>query len=135
MKPLLAAALAALALATGCNSDKPTDHGNGTPIPVGGGVVAKGDVAGTFSMVGGPYPGLARKLSGRIDIHSGSPTGRLEASVRTAKDGSFTASVPPGRYWLVGRSRHVTGVGCPGVHPVTIKPGTTAHVQVVCAVP
>jgi hypothetical protein len=141
MKRILVTILAALALATGCNdNNKPTDHGNGTPTPVGSSATSAGgrvaaDVRGTFRMVGGPYPGISRPLQGTITVHENTRDGKVVQTVTTDKHGKFATFLPPGRYWFVGTSRHITGMGCPNVHAVTVTAAATAHVQVVCAIP
>jgi hypothetical protein len=125
-----AAAAVFVAALTGCHHDGATsgDPSNNERLP-------HGSVVGTFDMVGGPYPGIDRPLGGSIDIHRTSRSGAVVKTIHTSRRGHFDTLLAPGRYWLIGRSPHVTGMGCPNVHAVTVTDHGTAHVQVVCAVP
>ena len=62
-----------------------------------------GVVTGNFVRVGGPYPGAAVPLSGQLDFTSSSHT----TIVQVARDGKFTAHLPPGSYTLSGTSPQI----------------------------
>jgi hypothetical protein len=96
-------------------------------------------IHGVFEQVGGPplptsHGGTATRhqhLSGTIEVHAGSASGEIVATT-AAHHGTFSVSVPPGRYILVG----VTGAqSCPAFHPATLLPGQSAHINVICEVP
>jgi hypothetical protein len=118
-----------LLCAVGCTHSSPA-----TPPPATVPATSAHDTAsivGTFEVVGGPAPGLNRPLSGSIEIHLGSESGRIVDTV-PATDGHFHALVAPGHYVLVGRSVHLPDAACSTA--VTAIVSHAAHVQVRCQI-
>jgi hypothetical protein len=95
---------------------------------------ADGTIVGTFRIQGGPYPGINRPLSGRIEIHLGSESGRVVATT-TAKAGHFTVAVPTGRYVAVGRTGSGSSLLCSSGEAKTVHATKTVNVAVYCDVP
>lgn len=132
-------ALACVSGLAGCQSKKViTTSGNAAPPGTSRtGAIAPGTIVGSFRMVGGPAPGTSRPLHGGITVHVGSATGTVVGKVVVGPSGWFSVNVlPDRRYILVGKSPQMSGrpAGCPAFHPVTVSPGDTVHVRVVCEV-
>jgi hypothetical protein len=137
MKRLIAVA-AVLALA-GCQGTKPTDHGNGTPVPVGspvpvGGLVAKGQLVGSLRIVGGPYPGINRAENGHVLITTVGQEVSRAMNVTATKQKGFAISIAPGRYRLAGTPEGWTNA-CQLARDVVVRPGQLTHANVICDVP
>jgi predicted lipoprotein len=134
MKRMLA--VAAVVALSGCHHSSHVMSGeNGSAAATDTPDRQAANVRGTFRMVGGPYPGISRPLTGTITIHQQNHDGPVVKTVQTATRGTFATRLSPGRYWFVGTSSHVTGVGCANLHAVTVTDGGVARVQVVCAIP
>ena len=114
-------------LAAGCG------HSQSTPGDLTGGH-RDATIAGRFRIVGGPAPGINRPLSGRIEVHAGTATGKVVAVTSTTSSGVFSVSVPAGRYVLVGLTGHSTGAACTSGLPTPVA-GQTARATVQCDVP
>jgi hypothetical protein len=103
-------------------------------------------VTGRLLMAGGPLgpggqqPGH-RPIPGTVAF---AQAGHRTVAAQVAASGEFSLWLPPGRYWLAGRSpviETVTGSGraveqtCSQPLSVTVKAEQNALVTVVCAVP
>jgi hypothetical protein len=95
---------------------------------------ADGTIVGTFRIQGGPYPGINRPLSGKIEIHAGSESGRVVATT-TAKAGHFIVTVPAGQYVAVGRTGSGSSLLCTSGEAKTVHATKTVHIAVECDVP
>jgi hypothetical protein len=103
----LSACAAALALLAGCGTARALDHLPGH-IVTGRPVV--GHVAGRFLIWGGT---LKQSQSGPRPIRgvvTFTAEGHQRVKVRVGPSGAFTASLPPGRYQVSGRSPSVMTV-------------------------
>ena len=103
-------------------------------------------VRGTFEMVGGPVqPGKTstpvRPLSGVVTFRD---SGGDLLNVTVGPTGKFSLNLAPGSYTVTGRSKQieqqnadgsVSNPPCSPAVKLTVRPGTPAHVTVVCAVP
>jgi hypothetical protein len=103
-------------------------------------------VRGKFEMVGGPaQPGKTstpvRPLSGVVTFRD---SGADVLNVTVGRSGKFTLNLAPGSYTVTGRSKQieqqnadgsVSNPTCSSAVKLTVRPGTSAHVTVVCAVP
>ena len=103
-------------------------------------------VRGTFEMVGGPMqPGKTstpvRPLSGVVSFRD---SGGEVLNVTVGASGKFSLNLAPGSYTVTGRSKQikqqnadgsVSERACSPAVKLTVRPGTPAHVTVVCAVP
>jgi hypothetical protein len=89
-----------------------------------------GSVRGTLRMVGGPAPGVNRRISGTIKIVGGSgDTWTIHAS-RTA---DFVAHLSAGTYRISGRSPLINdGHSDCGVVTVSVRADRTSHDDVIC---
>jgi nucleotide-binding universal stress UspA family protein len=70
-------------------------------VGCGGGPGGRQTVRGTFVRVGGPAPGAPVPLPGTITARAA--TGSTFAAT-AGRNGRFTLSLPPGRYYVTGRS-------------------------------
>ena len=133
------------------NSEGDTD-GEGTPTgtasksPVDRYVPALMAVRGRFEMVGGPIqPGKTSTpvmpLSGVVTFRD---SGGDALDVTVGASGTFSVNLAPGSYTVTGRSKSieqqnadgtVSDPPCSAPLTLTVRPGTPAHVTVVCAVP
>ena len=98
----------------------------GCTAPAGNGPVT-GNVAGRLLRTGGP-PGQGaepslRPMPGALTFTSA----HRRVTVHVGDSGSFTVRLPPGRYRVSGP--------CSRPSPVTVTPGHTAHVKIICVVP
>lgn len=125
------ALLAALAL-SGCSSTEsgPAASGNPTTLtPAVDGIGTRILVSGRLEGVGGPAPGAPRPWPGTVTW-----TGPTHGTVRVHDDGTFTLSLPPGRYHLTGHSPRY-GDGdylCQARHSLVVRKGAPAHPDVLC---
>ena len=95
---------------------------------------APGTVTGQFIRVGGPAPGAAVPLPGRV-VAIDSTGARLTADV--GSNGRFSLSLSAGTYRLIGYSPLIQSgkARCGAEHPVVVAAGrTTPHVAVVCSI-
>jgi hypothetical protein len=136
--PIGASAAAAMLAAAGCTAS--SDPHVGTTETV------IGTVSGTFLREGGPIgPGGQQpkevKLAGQIEFLS---SGRLAAKAEVGKTGRFSVGLTPGRYTVSGRSPQIVEVTangkdrerpCSQPASVTVRPGRTVKITVICAVP
>jgi hypothetical protein len=122
----LPAAALALCLAGCATTAAASDHGSTAS--------SQATIVGTFRIIGGPYPGINRPLSGVIKIHVGSESGRVVA-VTTAKAGHFTVAVPPGQYVAVGTSGSQSSLICTSGEAKTVHAQKTSRFAVSCDVP
>ena len=83
-------------------------------------------------MEGGPAPGAAHSIPGRVTVQ-----GPSNQSVPVGPDGHFWLRVDDGVYELSGRSPNMnSGLDvCQGAHPVTVRTNQTVRLDVVCEVP
>jgi hypothetical protein len=132
MRRILIAAVVAAAAACSSGSAQPTTAGTGSPTPSVSSTT--GTVAGRLLIVGGPYPGIRRGLSGTVSVHTGSRMGPVITTVPTDAKGFFRVDVPAGRYLLTGRS-FTSNLTCFTEHPVAVAAARTAHAAVICPVP
>jgi hypothetical protein len=98
---------------------------------------APGTVTGTLIRVGGPAPGAAIPLPGKV-IATSSAGARFPATV--PRSGRYRLSLPPGTYRLTGYSPLVYSGGselrCVAARAVRLASGQTAPgVDVVCSIP
>jgi hypothetical protein len=119
----LALALLAGSALAGCSGH------HATPAP--------GTVTGTLIRVGGPAPGAAIPLPGRVVAMSSAGV-RFSAAV--PRNGRYRLSLPPGTYQLTGYSPLVYSGGselrCVAARAVHLASGQTAPgVDVVCSIP
>lgn len=131
---------------TGTASTAATPSGTGSRGPVDRYVVALLAVRGTFEMAGGPMqPGKTstpvRPLSGVVTFRD---SGGEVLNVTVGPSGKFSLNLAPGSYTVTGRSKQiqqqnadgsVSERACSPAVKLTVRPGTPAHVTVVCAVP
>jgi hypothetical protein len=103
-------------------------------------------VRGTFEEKGGPVqPGKtsppARPLSGVVTFRD---SGGDALNVTVGTSGKFSVNLAPGSYTVTGRSKSISQQNSNGTvsHPpcsapltLTVRPGTPAHVTVVCLIP
>jgi hypothetical protein len=94
-----------------------------------------GTVAGKLLMVGGPSPGLHRRLAGRIVVHARTRSGPVVMTLVPGPGGSFRTELPTGRYVLIGRSPSLAGVECVSERSVVVEAANTVKVNVICPVP
>jgi hypothetical protein len=133
----VALAAGALALVAGCESSSSSVAGKATSDQA----QPSGAVAGRFQEVGGPeLPNGGTQhhsLQGTIVVHRQSATGAVVATTTVTQNGLFKLNLPPGSYFLVGRTPQITGTGggCPSFHAFHITADTTTRTQVVCEVP
>jgi hypothetical protein len=95
----------------------------------GAGVALRVDVTGRLEGVGGPAPGAPRRWPGTV-----SWSGPTHGTVRVGTDGRFVLSLPAGRYRLTGHSPRY-GDGdylCVAPHPLVVRTGAPAHLDVLC---
>lgn len=137
-----------------------TAPSNGTAKPTGtataSGTASRGPVdrymaallavQGKFEMAGGPMqPGKTstpvRPLSGVVTFRD---SGGELLNVTVGPSGKFSLNLAPGSYTVTGRSKQiqqqnadgsVSERACSPAVKLTVRPGTAAHVTVVCAVP
>jgi hypothetical protein len=136
----------ATATGTATASATATHTGTAPKAPVDRYMPALLAVLGKFEMVGGPLqPGKTstpvRPLSGVVTF-SDSTGDALSVTVGTS--GTFSVNLAPGSYTVTGRSKNleqqnangtVSERPCSSPVKLTVRPGATAHVTVVCAVP
>jgi len=96
-----------------------------------------GSVTGTLIRVGGPAPGAAIPLPGRV-VATSSAGARFSAAV--PRNGRYRLSLPPGTYRLTGYSPLVYSGGselrCVATRAVHLASGQTAPgVDVICSIP
>jgi len=94
-----------------------------------------GSVSGRLVRVGGPSPGAAVGVVGRV-VLAAEKNGR-EDWMTTSSDGRFAVAVPAGIYRVAGYSPDVRSEGkelrCTAAAPVTVQAGLPAEgVEVVC---
>jgi hypothetical protein len=96
-----------------------------------------GEITGALRTAGGPAPGRAEALNGRVDIHAGRPNGPL-TTVAATHDGGFHVGLAPGRYWLVGHSPQIKVNGseerCAALRPVQVHRGQATRADVFCQI-
>jgi hypothetical protein len=131
---------------TGTATAAATPTGTASRGPVDRYMVALLAVRGKFEMVGGPVqPGKTstpvRPLSGVVTFRD---SGGEVLNVTVGPSGKFTLNLAPGSYTVTGRSKQigqqnadgsVSNPTCSSAVKLTVRPGTSAHVTVVCAVP
>ncbi|WP_151083832.1 hypothetical protein [Nocardioides cynanchi] len=123
------AALLALAGCGTSDSGSPAGAVTGPTTPAHDGIGARVHVSGRLEGVGGPAAQPPRPWPGTV-----SWTGPTHGTVRVGHDGSFTLDLPAGRYLLTGHSpaygdgRYV----CQAPHPLVVRPGAPAHLDVLC---
>lgn len=95
-----------------------------------------GSATGRLLLTGGPWPGVTKPVPGAVSFTSASGT---TSTTSTAPNGEFSLVLPPGRYLASGRSPNVHVNGredpCRATARVTVAPGETSSVDVVCTVP
>jgi hypothetical protein len=127
MRIRLSLGVVALAVClAGCSSS--------TSAPSSRSQASDGTIIGSFRIVGGPSPGINNPLSGTIEIHLMSATGRVIATT-TAVSGHFRVAVPPGDYVATGTSARQSGVPCTSDSRTDVRAKATAHLTVSCDVP
>jgi hypothetical protein len=103
-------------------------------------------VRGTFEEKGGPMqPGKTSPpvmpLSGVVTFRD---SGGDALNVTVGASGKFSVNLAPGSYTVTGRSKSIGQQNADGTvsHPpcsspltLTVRPGTQAHVTVVCLIP
>jgi len=108
-----------------------------------GGDGSEGTITGQIWLAGGPGPRLTPiVLPGTVWAYRQDIDGEVVASANTGSDGGFTLSVPaPGVYVVGGDSPQFNNGGSPipsgpraacVSSPVSVSPGTTATVNVLC---
>jgi len=131
---------------TGTTTAAATPADTASRGPVDRYMVALLAVRGKFEMVGGPVqPGKpstpVRPLSGVVTFRD---SGGDMLNVTVGPSGKFTLNLAPGSYTVTGRSKQieqqnadgsVSNPACSPAVKLTVRPGTPAHVTVVCAVP
>jgi len=91
-----------------------------------------GTITGVLELAGGPAPGKIWPVPGVVTAHR---HGIENIVTRAGKHGRFRIrQVAPGRYRLTGHPRHQHLI-CRAPHKITVRPGKTVHVKVVCPVP
>lgn len=94
-------------------------------------VLPRSRVTGRLLGVGGPPGATPSTWAGTITLRSEQATYHAEAG----DDGRFEVAVAPGRYRITGRSPSFDGgqAGCNPLRPfITLRPGRTARVDVLC---
>ena len=91
---------------------------------------AEGTLAGHLYGVGGPAPGLPRPWPGTVTLTG---TG-VHQDVSVGADGSYSVTVPAGRYTVVGRSPlYASGATlCRAIGVATVTGGHTTTADVLC---
>jgi hypothetical protein len=123
--------VAAVTFVAGCTSGSRPSHVDSTQSSS----ASLGTVSGEFLEIGGPSPGVQQGLAGDIVFHLGSPTGHVVGSAVASSRGGFQATLPAGRYIVVGASPSLSDANCGGTSPVVVRAGATVHIQVVCPIP
>jgi hypothetical protein len=95
-----------------------------------------GSIAGTLVRVGGPAPGSALPLSGRVTAKN---SAGLQFAATVTKSGRFVLSLPAGVYQLTGHSPMVhtneVEMTCVALRPVHVKAGqATRGADVICSI-
>lgn len=87
----------------------------------------KATITGHLYRVGGPPPGLPSPMPGTIYVSGGS-------SVPAGSDGSFSLTVSPGTYTLLGHSPAIEdgNAVCQAGRSVTVQAGAVVNVDVIC---
>ncbi len=128
MRKLLVGAATALTLAALCACSSTT---------------AKGTITGTLTMAGGLAPGTSQPVSGEVTVtYSGpdlyadeaAPKTDPIAAVQVGDDGSFSVTVPPGRYDVSGVSPSY-GDGtypCDSASLIRVTAASSVSVDLVC---
>jgi hypothetical protein len=101
----------------------------------------KGTITGTLTMAGGLAPGTSQPVAGEVtvtysgpDHYEAAPNTDPIAVVQVGDDGSFSVTVPPGRYDVSGRSPSF-GDGtypCDSAGLVRVTAATSVSADVVC---
>jgi Resolvase, N terminal domain len=117
---------------SGCSSSKP--RVNSSTAPAG-----EGSVTGMLQLVGGAEPGTDNPASGEVyAFNSASLTGTPIAKAKTASNGSFRLSLPPGTYYLAATSPSFSidpppaTPPCRADKPAVVSPGIASRVDVAC---
>jgi hypothetical protein len=95
---------------------------------------ATGKLTGRLIIVGGPAPGAAHPVAGRVAV-----TGNgVHVDVKVGEDGVYTVSVPPGRYQVTGHSPSVVvddrEAPCPSSKDARVTPGGAAVLDAICSI-
>ena len=91
-----------------------------------------GAITGVLELAGGPAPGKIWPQPGIVIAHR---HGAENIAVHAGKHGRFVIrTVSPGRYRLTGHPRHER-LRCFDPRKVTVRPGKTVHVKVICPIP
>jgi hypothetical protein len=124
--PLLACAL--LAPLAACSQDQGAPFGPPAPAP-------DGAVRGHLLFVGGPAPGRPHGIAGTLTLTQRiTQTDLITRHITVDQSGSYSASIPPGRWWVQGRSP-AFGSGkypCRANSVVVVAPDLTTKVNVYC---
>jgi hypothetical protein len=118
--------LAATSLTAACTTTHPHPP---TPTPS---AASSATLTGRLIVVGGPPPGLARPVSGSVDID-----GPVSRHVTVGTDGKYAAVLPVGTYAVTGNmgQDNSSPGGCrTTADAVTLAAGETVAADVFCSV-
>jgi hypothetical protein len=95
---------------------------------------ATGWLTGRLVTVGGPAPGAAHPVAGKVTV-----SGRgVHVDVKVGKDGAYAVSLPPGWYMVTGRSPSVIvndrEAPCPSSKEARVKSHDAVVLDAICSI-